>query len=105
MYDNSYEFKAISKYPSVERDLAVVVEESVTAEQIINVCAKYAGKMLTNVNIFDIYRGKGIDKGYKSVAVKFEFTNYEKTLTDEEINGKMNKIIKMLDSELNAKLR
>ena len=105
LYDNSYEFKAISKYPSVERDLAVVVEESVTAEQIINVCAKYAGKMLTNVNIFDIYRGKGIDKGYKSVAVKFEFTNYEKTLTDEEINGKMNKIIKMLDSELNAKLR
>ena len=105
LYDNSYEFKAISKYPSVERDLAVVVEESVTAEQIINVSAKYAGKMLTNVNIFDIYRGKGIDKGYKSVAVKFEFTNYEKTLTDEEINGKMNKIIKMLDSELNAKLR
>ncbi len=61
--------------------------------------------MLSNVNIFDIYRGKGIEKGYKSVAIKFEFTSYEKTMTDDEINSKMNKIIKMLDSELNAKLR
>ncbi len=105
LYDNSYVFKPIPKYPTVERDLAVVVEESVTAEQLISVATKYAGKMLSNVNIFDIYRGKGIEKGYKSVAIKFEFTSYEKTMTDDEINSKMNKIIKMLDSELNAKLR
>lgn len=105
LYDNSYVFKSIPKYPTVERDLAVVVEESVTAEQLISVATKYAGKMLSNVNIFDIYRGKGIEKGYKSVAIKFEFTSYEKTMTDDEINSKMNKIIKMLDSELNAKLR
>lgn len=105
LYDDSYEFKPIPKYPSVARDLAVVVAEEVTAEQIINVAKKYAGKMLTNVEIFDIYRGKGIEKGYKSVAISFEFTNLEKTLTDEEINSKINKIIKMLDSELQAKLR
>ena len=105
LYDNSYEFKAIPKYPTVERDLAVVVEESVTAEQILTIASKYAGKMLSNAYIFDIYRGKGIEKGYKSVGIKFEFTSYEKTMTDEEINNKMNKIIKMLDSEINAKLR
>jgi len=105
LFDNSYEFKAIAKFPTVERDLAVVVEEAVTAEQIIGVATKYAGKTLSDIRIFDIYRGKGIEKGYKSVAIKFEFTSYEKTLTDEEINNKMNKVIKMLDNELNAKLR
>ncbi len=105
LFDDSYEFKAIPKFPTVERDLAVVVEESVTAEQIITIATKYAGKTLSNVKIFDIYRGKGIESGYKSVAINFEFTSYDKTMTDDEINSKMNKIIKMLGNELNAKLR
>lgn len=105
LYNNSYEFKAISKFPTVERDLAVVVEEKITAEEILNVVKKYSGKMLSNCKIFDIYRGKGIEKGFKSVAINIEFTSYDKTLTDDEINNKMNKVIKMLDNELQAKLR
>lgn len=105
LYNDSYEFKAIPKFPTVSRDLAVVVEESVTAEELINVVKKYGGKMLSSVAIFDIYRGKGIEKGYKSVALNMEFTSYEKTMTDEEINSKMNKIIKMLANELKANLR
>ena len=104
-YDNSYKFKAIPKFPTVERDLAVVVEESVSAEDILKVASKYAGKLLSNIEIFDIYRGKGIDKGFKSVAISMEFTSYDKTLTDDEISAKINKVIKMLDKELQAKLR
>lgn len=104
-YDNSYKFKATPKFPTVERDLAVVVEESVSAEDILTVATKYAGKLLSNIEIFDIYRGKGIDKGFKSVAISMEFTSYEKTLTDDEIGAKINKVIKMLDKELQAKLR
>ena len=104
-YDNSYNFKAISKFPTVDRDLAVVVEEKVSAEDIISVATKYAGKQLSNIAIFDIYRGKGIEKGFKSVAISLEFTSYDKTMTDDEISTKINKIIKMLDKELQAKLR
>lgn len=105
LYDDSYEFKAIPKFPTVDRDLAVVVEEKITAEQIIETARKYGGKSISNVEIFDIYRGKGIEKGYKSVAISLEFTSYDKTMTDDEINSKVNKIIKMLDRELQAKLR
>ena len=104
-YDNSYTFKAIPKFPTVSRDLAVVVEEKISAEQLLLVATKYAGKLLSNIEIFDIYRGKGIEKGFKSVAISLEFTSIDKTLTDDEISTKTNKIIKMLDKELQAKLR
>lgn len=105
LYSDEYNFKAISKFPTVSRDLAILVKEEITAEQILSTVVKYAGKALDNTKIFDIYRGKGIEKGYKSVAISLEFISYDKTMTDEEINSKMNKIIKMLGNELQATLR
>lgn len=105
LYDNSYEFIPVPKFPSVERDIAVVVNETVNAEDIINVITKYAGKTLNTAKIFDIYRGKGVENGFKSVAIKIVFNAIDKTLTEEEINTKINKIIKMLEKELQAKLR
>lgn len=105
LYNDSYEFVAIPKFPSVERDIAVVVKESVTAEELMTVIKKYAGKTLNSAKIFDIYRGKGVEDGSKSVAIKIIFNAVDKTLTEEEITSKINKIIKMLEKEVQAKLR
>lgn len=105
LYDGSYEFKALPKFPTVERDIAVVVEDTVTAEQLLNVAAQAGGKMLLSCEIFDVYNGKGIEKGFKSVAIKIKYQATDRTLTDEEINTKIDKTLRKLESELGAKLR
>lgn len=103
--NTTYTFEAISKFPPVERDLAIVVEESVSAASIIEVVEKAGGKTLKEVEIFDIYRSSAIGENMKSVALKFIFRLNDRTLTDEEIQSKMDKILKKLESEFNAKLR
>jgi phenylalanyl-tRNA synthetase beta chain len=62
-------------------------------------------KLLTSVNLFDVYDGKGIENGMKSYAISFVFENEQKTMTDKDIDRIMNKIMKALENELDAKLR
>lgn len=100
-----YSFEPISKFPPVERDLAIVVEEAVSAAEIIEVVEKAGGKTLKEVEIFDIYRSSAIGENMKSVALKIVFRLNDRTLTDEEVQSKMDKILKKLESGLNAKLR
>lgn len=103
--NTAYSFEPISKYPPVERDLAIVVEEAVSAAEIIEVVEKAGGKTLKEVEIFDIYRSSAIGENMKSVALKIVFRLNDRTLTDEEVQSKMDKILKKLESGLNAKLR
>ncbi len=98
-------FKEISKFPSVNKDLAVVVDKNVEAQKIAMQIKKSAGSSLNDVKVFDIYTGKGIDEDKKSIAFSLNFGKMNATLTDEEINGTMNKIIKDLENKLGAKLR
>lgn len=97
-------FNQITKVPSVERDIAIVVNKNVLAADIINVIKKTDRKGLEQVKIFDLYVGNKIGDDEKSIAIKMKFTSFE-PLTDDVINGKVNKVIKELSKEFNAHLR
>ncbi len=98
-------FSPLSKFPIIRRDLAILVKESVTSTQIIDLIGQTAKSWLNNVVIFDIYRGKGIENGYKSVAIGFTLQRSDRTFKDTEISKIMERIISTLTQELNAVLR
>ena len=98
-------YKEFSKYPSIKKDLAVVVDKDITSEQIATLIKKAAGSSLTKTEVFDIYTGKGIEENKKSIAFALTFEKMDRTLTDEEINASLEKIIEMLEKKLNATLR
>lgn len=105
LFNFDYEFKEIPKYPSMERDIAIVVDDAVTAEEILNVVRQVGGKLLVDSSIFDVYKGKGIENGKKSIAVNMQFNSLERTLVEDEVNTRLNKIVKRLKDSLNAELR
>ncbi len=98
-------FKSLSKYPSVRRDLALIVDEVITASEIINCVKKSTGPVLQDVIIFDVYRGKGIEEGKKSMALSLVIQDDTQTLTDSEIDAIVSRLLLLLANEKNAKLR
>jgi phenylalanyl-tRNA synthetase beta chain len=98
-------FKPLSKYPSVRRDLALIVQEEVSAEQITTCIKQCAEQTLQDVAIFDIYRGKGVEEGSKSVALSLILQDDAQTLTDSEIDAIFNRVLEALMKNINAKLR
>lgn len=97
-------FEPISKFPSVTRDLAFVVKEDVKVADIIKAIKKNA-KVIRDVEVFDVYMGEHVEKGYKSIALSVVFQSNEKTLQDAEINEIHEKILTTLEKEVDAKLR
>ena len=97
-------YEQISKVPSVERDIALTFKRDVLASDIIATIKSVDKKVLSDAYIFDIYQGEKVKEDEKSVAIKLVFTSYE-TLTDEVINGKVNKVLKELEKVYNAVLR
>jgi phenylalanyl-tRNA synthetase beta chain len=98
-------FKSLSKYPSVRRDLALIVHEDVLASEIINCINSSSEPKLQDVVIFDIYRGKGIEEGYKSIALSLFMQDDTQTLTETEIDAIVSRLLILLVKEKNAKLR
>ena len=98
-------FKALSKYPSVRRDLALIVKEDITASEIINCIKSSAETVLQEVIIFDVYRGKGVEEGSKSIALSLIMQDDTQTLTDSEIDAIVGRLLALLNNEKNAKLR
>lgn len=98
-------YKEISKYPSVKKDLSIVVEKNITNDEIQKAIKKSAGALLTNIQIFDVYTGNNIDESKKSMSYSLTFMAKDKTLTDEEINLILEKIIEYLEKNLKAELR
>lgn len=98
-------FKALPKFPAVERDIAMLVHDSVIVKDIENVIKEKGGKLLESVKLFDVYKGKQIAEGFKSVAYSVMFRAADRTLTDEEISSPMKKIVAELESKLGAQLR
>lgn len=95
----------IPKYPAVERDIAMVIDEAVEVGQIERTITKKAKKMLEEINLFDVYRNEKLGENKKSVAYSLKFRLSDRTLTDEEVNSTMQEIITALEKELNAELR
>lgn len=99
------QYKEISKYPSVERDLAMVVPKSMKYKEISERIDKLRLNKLKDVKLFDVFESEKLGKDKKSMAVNFTFLDEEKTLTDKEIDMWMNKIMTTLEKELNAEIR
>ena len=95
----------LPKYQAATRDIAVVCDEAVTIAQLTDVIRANGGKLLRNVELFDIYRGKGIPEGKKSVAFSLTLRADDKSLTDEDVNPVMKKILSDLETKLSATLR
>lgn len=98
-------FTVLSKFPLIRRDLAILVKESVTSSQIIDLIRQTAKSWLNNIEIFDIYRGKGIETDHKSVAIGLTLQRNDRTFKEAEINRTIEKIITALTEKLNAVLR
>ena len=95
----------ISKFPSVSRDLALLIDKSVQFEQIEQIARQTEKKLLKSVELFDVYEGKNLPAGKKSYAVNFILQDETKTLTDKQIEAIMNKLINNLKQKLGAELR
>ena len=98
-------FHALPKFPAVTRDLALVCDEAVTVGALEACITAAAGKLLRRIDLFDIYRGAGVGEGKKSVAFSLELRADDRTLTDEDSVGVVNKVLAALEKELNVKLR
>ncbi len=102
---NVVEYKEISKYPAVSRDLALLVDKTVEFEQIKEIAYSTEKKLLKAVELFDVYEGKNLPEGKKSYAVNFILQDEQKTLNDKQIDSIMKKLIDNLTKRLNAELR
>jgi len=98
-------FKPLSKYPSVRRDLALIVKEEISAGDIIRCIKGCSEPSLQDVVVFDIYRGKGVEEGNKSVALSLVIQDFSQTLTDSEIDAIFNRVLGTLAGTIGAKLR
>lgn len=98
-------FQALSRFPEVRRDLALIVERDIPAEQILQAIREAAGEHLTDLRLFDVYCGKGIDPQRKSLAVGLTWQHPSRTLNEDEVNATTQNILTLLDERFNATLR
>ena len=98
-------YTPLPKYPAVTRDIAVVCDEAVTVAALSDCIRTAGGKLLRSVELFDIYRGKGIASGSKSAAFRLTLRADDRTLTDADSDGVVSAVLAALGKELNAKLR
>jgi phenylalanyl-tRNA synthetase beta chain len=100
-----FDVAAVPAFPPVLEDLAVVVDESVTAERVEETIRQAGGATLAGVRLFDVYRGEQIGKGLKSLAYSLTYQASDRTLTDQESAQIRQRILRRLEQELNARLR
>ena len=98
-------YHPLPKFPAVSRDLAIVCDEALTVRQVEQVISNAAGKLLRNIELFDIYRGVGVPQGKKSMAFSLELRAEDRTLTDQDSEAAVARILDALKKELDAVLR
>ena len=99
------QYKEVSRFPTVQRDLAVIVNKKITYEQLTKAVKKTQLHKLTNVQLFDVFESEKIGSDKKSLAISFSFLDDEKTLTDVETDQMMKKLILSFENELGAVIR
>ena len=92
-------YKEISKYPSIIKDMAFIMSKDTEAKEVLDVIKKSGGRLLTDINIFDVYEGENVGNNEKSIAYSLTFNDNTKTLTDEEVNTLFEKIIKDVENK------
>ena len=98
-------FKAASKLPSIKKDLSFIMPKDMTNESVINEIKKSSNRLLTNIEVFDLYEGENIGLENKSIAYSLTFEDSSRTLTDEEVMEVVNNIISSVEKNLNIKVR
>ena len=98
-------YKEVSKYPAIHKDVAFIVEKKITSKEIMDVLKHVGGRMVTNIDVFDVYTGENVGANEKSIAYSITFEDATKTLTDEEVMKVFNKMIDEVESKLNARVR
>ncbi|MBR2245956.1 MAG: phenylalanine--tRNA ligase subunit beta [Bacilli bacterium] len=96
-------YKEAPKYPEIEKDMAFILDKDISAGEVINTIRKAGGRLLSDIDIFDIYTGENIDNNKKSIAFKLTFVDLNKTLTDEEVMEVFNRIIDKVEEVHKAK--
>jgi phenylalanyl-tRNA synthetase beta chain len=97
--------REVSRFPAVRRDLALVVEEGVPAQALLDRIRDSAGGVLREVTVFDVYRGPGIETGRKSVAIGLNLQDVSRTLTDDETDAIVARVVDDLEREFSATIR
>jgi phenylalanyl-tRNA synthetase beta chain len=98
-------FEPIAKFPQVQRDLSILIDKKITYTQIENLVKSLQVRKLENIQLFDVFENEKLGENKKSLAINFTFIDNEKTLTDDEIDSMMNKIISGLETKLDALIR
>ncbi len=104
-YEEIPNFDRIPRFPTVTRDMALVVKEDVLAGQIIDTITKAGGELVKDVHVFDVYQGEHLEKGEKSIACSILYLDPERTLKDEDVEASYQAILSRLQEDLDAKLR
>jgi phenylalanyl-tRNA synthetase beta chain len=99
------QFVDVSRFPAVRRDLALIVAEPVTVQSLLDRIQTTAGRLLRDAVVFDIYRGTGIETGSKSVAIGLNLQDVSRTLTDEETDAVVARVVADLERECGATIR
>src|SRR5690606_6247161 len=102
---NKIVYREIPKFPQVRRDLALLVDATVTFEQLKQIAIRSERKLLKEVNVFDVYTGDRLPEGKKSVALSFVIQDEEKTLSDKQIDAVIRKLIVNFEKESGGKVR
>lgn len=104
-YASEIKYSVISKYPSIERDLAIVIDKNVTAKEVLDVVKMVTKKYLINLDVFDLYEDDSLGENKKSLAIKMLFNDKEKTLETKDVDKIINSLLNRLDFYFKAKLR
>ena len=98
-------FTEISKFPAIRRDIAIVINANITAQSVLDLAKKHAGELLVNLELFDEYRGEGIDSGRKSLGLGLTFQDTSRTLNDREVEIAVGEVVHALAEAFDGKLR
>ena len=99
------EFRPISRYPAIQRDIALIIDQNIAASVVFKQIIKSAGSLLVNLELFDQYHGEHVDFGKKSLAYTLTLQHSSRTLRDEEVENVMNRVLEQLKEDLGAQLR
>ena len=99
------QYKPLPRFPAVARDIALLVKDEILAKQMEDIIKQRSGKIFEELKLFDVYKGKQVPDGMKSVAYSITFRAEDRTLTDEEVAKTMKRILEGLQDNLGAQLR
>jgi phenylalanyl-tRNA synthetase beta chain len=99
------EFIDIPRFPAVKIDLAIVVPEDVTVERALQAIRSAGGKLLEDARLFDVYRGKGVEAGRKSLAFSLTYRDPDRTLTDDEVAVAHDRLVRKVTAAVGGELR